>query len=412
MPKTNVGSPWEANFRSSIRTTPGLENWTVSNAGGKMQVRFRPSEGKAQAARLPLLWEQGNVNRATLLINRAAKALLEGSTDSLAAAIAIAQSNSTTMRIGVNWEEVAEGLRDVLMNHRNEILAKTWSDNYEPYINEALRLINSGDATDGHTLLKNTLSKWAGKAPSRAACCIALRNLSDHAISRFGAAKSWQITSLDIKELRGKPARKRRKATLSDTELQFLIDGIANRNPRWANVLRILTLFGLRPIELQYLSPNTREDGSLGLWCSYEKTCGGSQTDQRQLEPCWLQDSDGSPIKWTVIEQMHAGLLELPLGNDGEPRKLDGHYVETFLKRQLEWNQLKQICEERGEWLRAYSFRDTFSLRCHRQKIELGAICAAMGHNLEAHARAYRWESQQTTAKAFASAAEPASWQR
>ena len=56
----------------------------------------------------------------------------------------------------------------------------------------------------------------------------------------------------------------------------------ANRNTRWANVLRILTLFGLRPIELQYLTPNTREDGSLGLWCSYEKTCGGSQTAQRQ----------------------------------------------------------------------------------------------------------------------------------
>ncbi len=256
------------------------------------------------------------------------------------------------------------------------------------------------------------MAKWAGKAPSRAACCIALRNLGDHAISRVGAAKSWQITALDIKELRGKPAKKRRKATLSDIELEFLIDGIASRNPRWANVLRILTLFGLRPIELQYLSPNRREDKSLGLWCSNEKTCGGSQTAQRQLEPCWLQDSDGALIKWAVIEQMHAGLLELPLGNDGEPRKLDGHYVETFLKRQPEWNQLKQACEDRGEWLRVYSFRDTFSLRCHRQKIELGAICAAMGHNLEAHARAYRWESQQTTAKAFASAAETAGWQR
>ena len=61
----------------------------------------------------------------------------------------------------------------------------------------------------------------------------------------------------------------------------FIPDGVvANRNPRWANVLRILTLFGLRPIEMQYLSPNTREDGSLGLWCRYEKTCGGRQTAQ------------------------------------------------------------------------------------------------------------------------------------
>jgi hypothetical protein len=101
---------------------------------------------------------------------------------------------------------------------------------------------------------------------------------------------------------------------------------------------------------------------------------------------------------------MQAGLLEMPLGNDGEPRKLDGHYVEQFLKRQPEWIQLKKVCEDRTEWLRQYSFRDSFSLRCHRQKIELGAICSAMGDNIEAHGRAYRWESQETTAAAFASA--------
>ena len=404
MPKTNSGSPWEANFRASIRTAPGLQGVTVSNAGGKIQVRFRPEGGKAQAARLPLLWEQGNVNKATLLINRAAKALLEGKTDSLAAAITMGQDGSTTMRRELDWQEVADSLRDVLMNHRNEIRASTWKDNYQPYVTEALRLIHTNKASDGHSLLKGTLAKWAGMAPSRAACCIALRNLTDHAIARFGAAKSWQITSVDIKELRGKPAKKRRKATLSDSELIFLIDGVASRNPRWANVLRIMALFGLRPIELQHLTPNTREDGSLGVWCSYEKTCGGSQTQQRQLEPCWLQDNDGSAIKWNIIELLHAGLLELPLGNDGEPRKLDGHHCEVFLKRQPEWKQLMQICEDRGEWLRTYSFRDTFSLRCHRQKIELGAICAAMGHNIEAHGRAYRWESEQTTAAAFASA--------
>jgi len=404
MPSTDKGAPWEANFRAAIRTADGLQGFTVNNAGTKIQLRFRPKSGKSQAARLPMLWEQGNVNKATLLINRAAKALLEGKTDSLMAAITMSQVGSTTMRRELDWPAVADGLRDVLMNHRNEIRANTWRDNYQPYVEEALRLIEAGKASDGHSLLKGTLAKWSGMAPSRAACCIALRNLTDHAISRFGATKSWQITAIDIKELRGKPAKKRRKATLSDSELIFLIDGIASRNPRWASVLRIMALFGLRPIELQHLTPNTREDGSLGVWCTYEKTCGGSQTQQRQLEPCWLQDTVGSAIKWNIVELFHAGLLELPLGNDGEPRKLDGHHCEVFLKRQPEWKQLKQVCEERGEWLRTYSFRDTFSLRCHRQKIELGAICAAMGHNIEAHGRAYRWESEQTTAAAFASA--------
>ena len=353
---------------------------------------------------LDLAWSQDNTAKAIQLLSRAAKVIAQGKTDNLKAAVAMAKDGSTTMRRELDWPVVADGLRDVLMNHRNEIRATTWRDNYQPYVEEALRLIEAGKASDGHSLLKCTLAKWSGMAPSRAACCIALRNLTDHAIARFGAAKSWQITSVDIKELRGKPAKKRRKATLSDSELIFLIDGVASRNPRWANVLRIMALFGLRPIELQHLAPNTREDGSIGVWCTYEKTCGGSQTQQRQLEPCWLQDTDGSAIKWNIVELFHAGLLELPLGNDGETRKLDGHHCEVFLKRQPEWKQLKQVCEERGEWLRTYSLRDTFSLRCHRQKIELGAICTAMGHNIEAHGRAYRWGSEQTTAAAFASA--------
>ena len=406
MPKTTAGAIWEQGFRSSIRTSPGLEGFTVSNANnrGRIAVRWRPTDGrKAQSSVLDLAWSQENTGKALLLLNRAAKAIAEGKTDSLKAALAMAQDGSTTMRRDLVWPDIAESLRDVLMNHRNEIKWDTWKENYLPFITEALRLIEAGQASDGHSLLKGTLAKWVGKAPSRGMCCQALRNLTDHAIARFGAAKSWQITQMDIKELRGKSPKKRRKATLTDAEVLWLIDAIGSRNPRWANAVKLLSLFGLRPVELQHLTPNTRDDGSLGIWCSYEKTCGASQTAQRQLEPCWLQDTDGSPIRWNVIELLHAGLLEMPVGNDGEVRQLNGHYVDKFLSRQPEWQQLKKVCEERGEWLRSYSFRDTYSLRCHRQKIELGAICAAMGHNLEAHGRAYRWESQETTAAAFAS---------
>ena len=401
MPKIAAGAPWEQGFRAAVRAD--AIGWTVSNHNGRIRLEHRPpGTGKKQTVVLPLDWAPSNTNKALVLINRIAKSVLSNEHGTLKSALAAAQGASTTMRQELDWQAVSDGLRDVLMNHRNEIRATTWRDNYQPYIAEALRLLDAGQAIDGHSLLKGTLAKWAGMPPSRAACCIALRNLTDHAIARFGAAKSWQITTMDIKELRGKAAKKRRKATMSDTELQYLIDGIASRNAGWGNVIRMLALFGLRPIELQHLTPNTRDDGSLGIWCSYEKTCGGSQTAQRQLEPCWLQDIDGSPIRWNLIEQKHAGVLEWPVGHDGEPRKLDGHHVEVFLKRQPEWQQLKQVCEDRGEWLRAYSFRDTYSLRCHRQKIELGAICAAMGHNIEGHGRAYRWESQETTAAAFA----------
>ena len=223
-----------------------------------------------------------------------------------------------------------------LMSGRNEILESTWRDNYQHYVNQAIKLIDAGKASDGHTLLQKTLVKWKGKAASRAACCIALRNLTDHAIARHHAAACWRITPIDIKELKGKPPKKQTKATLEDSELLYLINGIEQRNPRWANVIRLLTLFGLRPIELQHLVPKTEDNGSLGLWCSYEKNCGGALTDPRWLRPSFLQDTDGSPIQWNLIGALHAGLLELPLGNDGQPRVLNGHYIEKFLKRQIE----------------------------------------------------------------------------
>ena len=183
-----------------------------------------------------------------------------------------------------------------------------------------------------------------------------------------------------------------------------LIEGVASRNPEWANVLRLLCLFGLRPVELQHLQPKKRDDGSHGLWCSYEKNCGGTLTNQRWLEPLPITDTDGKPVQWHLIELLHAGLLELPLGNDGHPRSLNGHYVEQFLKRQPEWKALKQQCENRGEWLRPYSFRDSFSLRGHRQNVEVGAIADAMGHSLQVHCRSYRWASSETTRAAFAGA--------
>ena len=167
-----------------------------------------------------------------MLLNRAAKAIAEGKTNSLKAAMAIAQDGSNTMRRDLVWPDIAESLRDVLTNHRNEIQWDRWKDNYMPFITEALRLIEAGQVSDGQSHLKGTKAKWVGKAPSRGMCCQALRNLTDHAIARFGSAKSWQIAAMDIKELRGKSLNKCRKATLSETELLCLIDAIASRNPR------------------------------------------------------------------------------------------------------------------------------------------------------------------------------------
>ena len=53
-----------------------------------------------------------------------------------------------------------------------------------------------------------------------------------------------------IKELKRRPALKRTKATLDDQEPLDLIDAIETRNAGRANGLRVLTLYGLRPVLL------------------------------------------------------------------------------------------------------------------------------------------------------------------
>lgn len=223
-------------------------------------------------------------------------------------------------------------------------------------------------------------------------------------MARHHQPSCWRISGASIKELRGRPAAKRTKATLEDQELLELITAIEGRNPGWANVLRLLCQYGLRPIELQHLTVKTGETGSKRLWCSYRKACGAQRTEPRWLMACPLKDRLGALVEWNLPGALAAGLLELPTSADGNVTTLNGHYVEKFLANQPEWQALKAQCEARGEWLRPYAFRDSYSLRCHRFGVEVGAVAMAMGHSLAVHSSSYRWASHATTASAFAAA--------
>ena len=211
----------------------------------------------------------------------------------------------------------------------------------------------------------------------------------------------WQISQTSIRELRGRPAEKKTKATLPDQEVLDLIEAVGTRNEGWGNVLRLMVLYGLRPIELQYLSPRLTDQGDLGLWCSYRKISGPNRCDPRWLQPLPLRNNLGEIVNWNLCQALNAGLLELPAGRDGDFRKLNGRYVLNHLNRQPEWKQLKEKYETKGMWLRPYSFRDGYSVRAHRYGIETAQICRAMGHGLAAHSRAYESATDATTREAF-----------
>jgi integrase len=401
MPEAIHTKPWEIGFRGAARVAPG---WTVTPHRGKVRLQVRRAGQSTEGVVLPLEWAPASVNPALQLIGRLYK-LVASNQQTLKGALAITLGQSDTMAPATDWEAIAASLRHALQNGRNEIREQTWRSNYAPYIEEALRqLAAPKPPTDGHELLQRTLKRWIGKPPSRAACCIALRNLTEHAVARHHQPSCWQISAASIKELRGRSAPKRTKATLEDQELLDLIEAIESRNAEWANVLRLLTQYGLRPVELQHLAAKIDEGGMLRLWCSYRKTCGAQMTAPRWLMACPLKDRLGRFVEWNLAGALNSGLLELPRSADGGLASLNGHYVEKFLARQPEWRQLREQCEARGEWLRPYAFRDSYSLRCHRFGVEVGAVAMAMGHSLAVHSSSYRWASQATTAAAFEAA--------
>ncbi len=401
-----MGAKWEEGFRAAVKT--GRPGWTVGNNSGKVRLKIRAKDLRTDSANLPFPWTADAVGDALLLINRVYPQWMEG-TASLKQAIAevTGKSDKLSAASTQGWPSIVESFRESLQEGRNQILDTTYRDNYQPYLLEALRALRGRPGPiDGHDLLKRTLKNWKGKPSSRAACCLALRNLMDHAVSRHNMPTSWRISQTSIKELRGRPAEKKTKATLTDDEVLQLIEAVDSRNNAWGNVFRLMVLYGLRPVELQYLAPRRTDQGDLGLWCSYRKISGPNRCDPRWLLPLPLEEPEGEQISWNLCQAIDAGLLELPIGRNGDLRKLNGRYVLNHLNRQPEWLELKQKYEAKGMWLRPYSFRDGYSVRAHRYGIETAQICRAMGHGLAAHSRAYESATDATTRAAFEAATQ------
>ena len=55
------------------------------------------------------------------------------------------------------------------------------------------------------------------------------------------------------------------------------------------------------------------------------------------------------------------------------------------------------------DWVRVYSLRDGFGVRCYREGLDKTVIAAAMGHSAAVHKRSYRQLTERIKARAFES---------
>jgi len=188
---------------------------------------------------------------------------------------------------------------------------------------------------------------------------------------------------------------------LRDAQILRLIDGFPcnESGARWRFAVQLMATYGLRPEELRYLVFKPGLEGPQ-LWCTYQKKGGGGQTRPRQLFPLPVRDLDGTAPDWNLIGRLQLQEELPPLGPPGRA----GEAANTYLKRQMIWQQLRNEASTFGEVLVPYSLRHRYGCEGHRLGIAAKDLSQAMGHSLECHLRAYaRFTSSETT-KAFASA--------
>ncbi len=105
--------------------------------------------------------------------------------------------------------------------------------------------------------------------------------------------------------------------------------------------------------------------------------------------PLPLRRLSGELVEWNLAGALAIGQLELPSLSDK-------YAVRTFLERQPFWLELKEKYSKSGEWVRPYSFRNSYSLRAHRLGHRNDVICLSMGHSLSTHQSNYEWSRDQS----------------
>jgi integrase len=233
------------------------------------------------------------------------------------------------------------------------------------------------------------------------------RNLAQflrYCVTREQFPPIWQ-PPVDLKDAIGrKPATAtgQKSDPITDQQIINLLASLPDdpAGQRWADVIRLMAELGLRPVELLHLSVRTDQKTGEAYWhCSYEKRAGGGVTKARRLFPLPLRQNDDGFAQWDLLQRWQDKLIELPPLGSGNGV---ADSVATYLNRREGWRSLRAELEAEGKRLSCYSFRHSYSLRCHQTNvIPVGDIALAMGHSIEVHCRSYPWANEAGAAAAF-----------
>ena len=395
MPKKKRKARWEETLKEDVRSL--ARGWSVQEDKGKIRLKLRyvPNQ-KDQSITLPFAWAENLRKAATTRINNIYNLTLEG--HSLKAAAKIADGKAP--KLERDWAACLTNFQTYKTEYENAITLKTFEHDYEKVIKDAVTLLESKDPpTTPADLIELCIKNWQPGSATRKRRTNSLCQFLEYAVTRENAPVSW-LPPKDRKIHIGRKTTKtktQKKDPLTDQEILILIEDLQTTEAgnRWANALKLLTVYGLRPVELTHLQvKRDNKTNQIYLFCSYEKRSGGGITKPRRLEPLPIENTD-----WKLLQLLEAKLIELPkLSAEGNGV---AEQIRKYLERRSAWISLKAKVKARGEELGTYSFRHTYSLRGHKLGIDSGSMADAMGHTLECHLRSYPFATTATTQSAF-----------
>jgi len=363
------------------------------------------------SASLPYEWADSSRQPVNALLLKIYEPVMEGGiTLKAAIADALAISDHKSQEVVTPWPGIVAAFKEHKLTLDNRIAPKTFEASYERYLNVALLHLQGRKAAQtGKALMEKVLTHqrvnqkpgkkhgealkpWIEMPRSRLECCLALKKFLEFAVAEHRQPQAFLISEKDYLKTRGADGKSRKKAVLSDDEVMELIRLLPET---WGSVVKISRVFGVRPWEIEFVRQANNDAGEPQLRVIKGKTFTTRSGVKEQTEPRWLEPVAVNGTTFDLVQNWDQITL---------PKTVSGKTLGNILRRLPYWQQLVAEYEARGEWLRPYSFRDTFSVRAHGYGIEDTMISAAMGHSVEVHHRSYRTSEWRSVRKAFAEA--------
>jgi integrase len=388
---------WVQTLRDAIKQEHGF-GWNVREITGKVQLTRRYADMTRSSVVLEMPWNSECITPVLRLLGQLRSCMDQQQLGLKEAYRLIRQPLATdgTSQAALDWGYVMQRFQKYKVEDTGEVKASTYSRIYQPVMERVQDLITSRPVPrDAKALLSGLRDRYGGAPGSRGR---QLRmqytaQLLRFAVSELGAPDRWMPPAV-LKPYVGKAGAGigyGSATPIKDAQLLGLLEGIPDQ--RWADAVRLMACFGLRPVELGYIT--ARGDK---LHVAYSKRTSRGSTNPADipgLDPVGLADESVG-----LLARLNDQTLELPpLGSSDADAALS---IRQYLNRRKAWKALKEEASDNGGRLSPYSFRHGFALRAHETYGLSPRITAAlMRHSLQTHVRHYgQWTDGNTIEEA------------